>query len=76
MKKLIAILGLFLILSSCSDNYNEPVVTGVSLAGKSTHGKYFINIECGNSYGSFWSNKEYRVGDTLTRIPSDTTKIK
>jgi len=65
------VLILFVVsLFSCSGNYNEPIVTEMRSSNGSPHakyGKYHVIISVGDGYQGFWTDKEYKIGDTLTK---------
>ncbi len=63
--KTILILSI-VILSSCNlEHPGEPVVTGVELSGNEKVGKYYVTVKMGMTKETFWSNYEYKIGDTL-----------
>ncbi len=71
MKKLIVILGIF--LSSCTDDIHDYFIieSRVENNNQLRHWKYTINDYSHfregsfNTHLTFYSNKEYKIGDTL-----------
>lgn len=67
MKTLLILITSILLFSCDYDNKKEPIVREIRLANKQDNGKYFIEVELGQRRETFWTNIEYRIGDTLTK---------
>lgn len=72
MKTLLIILTTILLISfSCSNGEkqtpNEPIVKRIGLSELKTYGKYYIQVELGSTTETFWSDIEYKIGDTLKK---------
>lgn len=67
MKKIIPVL-LLIILSSCADVWTKSplIVSKVEKRNVTGYPEYYVNIhDCGNGEFGFYTDTNYRVGDTL-----------
>lgn len=65
MRKKIILIS-FLLSACITNNRNEPIVVEISKSvSNNKHGRYFVVIDVGLERASFWSDYEYKIGDTL-----------
>ncbi|MEK6880136.1 MAG: hypothetical protein AABY22_11030 [Nanoarchaeota archaeon] len=78
MKKLLLILSLGIVLTSCAYKPGPPVVTGIRNVVGTDFGKYIVDLRAGSEMFSFYSDSPYQIGDTLvpkrTLVTKDTIK--
>lgn len=67
MKKLLFLFIIFLFISCSSNHPGEPVIVKKKFSNNDKEGKYYYTVKMGYGHETFWSDKDYELGDTLTK---------